>query len=107
MDLTNVLLVLLLLAAVAAAVIWVARAILRRRGRSVGYDELSVYLRSVPDTEEQKLDALDLALKGAVLIVLGVIFPPLIIVGLVPLYFGLRKVTMTLMGLGLPDGLSD
>ena len=105
MDMKDVLLVLLAFATVAAIAIWVARMILLRRARAVDYDFDSVraYLQAVPCTEAQKLDAVDLALKGIVMIILGVLFPPLIIVGLVPLYYGLRKITMTLMGLGLTD----
>lgn len=65
--------------------IWRGR--LRRRG----YPGLRAYLRELPRTDEEKLDAVDLTLKGAMLCLLGLLFPPIIILGLVPLYFGLRK----------------
>jgi hypothetical protein len=63
----------------------------RGRVRRRGYAGLGAYLREVPQTEEEKFDAVDLALKGVVLCVLGLLFPPLVVIGLVPLYYGLRK----------------
>jgi len=95
--------ILLFFASVIAVVIWVGRMMLLKRARALDYDALFVYLRAVPTTDAQKLDAVDLALKGGVMIILGVLFPPLIFVGLLPLYYGLRKVTTTLMGMGLTD----
>ena len=103
MDLTFILLVLLVLILTVSGLIWIARAILIRRARTVGYDSIGTYLRAIPSTDAQKSDAADLALKGAVVTLLGVLFTPLIIVGLIPLYYGARKVTLTLMGLGLTD----
>jgi hypothetical protein len=103
MDPKSVFFILLFFAAVITVVILLGRMLLLRRAHSLGYDSLFVYLRSVPATDAQKLDAVDLALKGGVMVVLGILFPPLTFVGLVPLYYGLRKVTMTLMGLGLTD----
>ena len=103
MELQGALLLLLSLAAVVALLIWLARYILRRRARKLGYQTLTEYLRAVPATNAEKLDALDLAMKGVVITLLGIIFPPLIVVGLIPLYFGLRKISSTLMGLGLTE----
>lgn len=103
MDSQGILLILFIFTAVISAAIWIARVILLKRARAVGYDAVGAYLRAVPGTDPQKSDAVDLALKGAVITLLGVIFAPLIIVGLIPLYYGLRKITMTLMGLGLTD----
>ncbi len=68
---------------------------LRRRG----YAGLGAYLRELPQTEEEKLDAVDLTLKGVVLCVLGLLFPPLVVIGLVPLYYGLRKLAAVKLGL--------
>jgi hypothetical protein len=106
MDLKSALLILLFFAAVIVATIWLARIFLLRRARRVGNDSVLAYLRAIPGSDVQKLDAVDLALKGGVITILGVIFPPLIVVGLVPLYYGARKITMTLMGLGLTDNAS-
>jgi hypothetical protein len=104
MEPKSVIMILLFFASVITVVIWVGRRMLLKRARANDYDTLFAYLRGVPSTDTQKLDAIDLALKGGVIVVLGVLFPPLIFVGLVPLYYGLRKISMTLMGLGLTDG---
>ena len=107
MELKDALLIMLTFAVVIAALIWMARVFLLKRARTAGHDAIRPYLRAVPSTDEQKLDALDLALKGVVISLLGVLFTPLLIVGLVPLFYGLRKITMTLMGLGLIDSTSS
>lgn len=103
MDLTFIMLVLLVLILTVSGLIWIARMILAKRARAVGYDSIGTYLHAIPTTDAQKSDAADLALKGAMLTILGVLFTPLIIVGLIPLYYGARKVTLTLMDLGLTD----
>jgi hypothetical protein len=104
MEPKTALLILLFFASILAVVILVGRMMLLKRARANDYPSLSVYLQAVPATEAQKLDAVNLALKGGLMVILGVLFPPLIFVGLIPLYYGLRKITMTLMGLGLIDG---
>ncbi len=42
-------------------------------------------------------------LKGLVFCVLGLLFPPFVLVGLVPLFYGGRKLLYASMGLGLVD----
>lgn len=74
-----------------------------RRARRFGYRSTRAYLRAAPRSDAEKADAADLALKGLVFCVLGMIFPPLIIVGLVPLFYGGRKLVYAQMGLGLVD----
>ena len=74
-----------------------------RRTRQFGYPSTGAYLRSAPRSDEEKRDAADLALKGLVFCVLGLIFPPLILAGLVPLFYGGRKLVYASMGLGLVD----
>ena len=103
MDPKSAVMILLFFASMIALVIWIGRRMLLRRARNYEYDSLFDYLRAVPTTDAQKQDAVDLALKGGVIVILGVLFPPLTFVGLLPLYYGLRKITMTLMGLGLTD----
>jgi hypothetical protein len=103
MEPKHFLLILLFFVSVIALVTWLGRRMLRKRAHAYDYASLTVYLQAVPATDAQKQDAVDLALKGGVIAILGVLFPPLIFVGLVPLYYGLRKITMTLMGLGLTD----
>lgn len=79
---------------------------LLRRGRPLGYKAAGAYLRAVPGSDAQKRDAADLALKGAVISLFGVNFFPLLLIGMIPLYYGTRKIVLTLMGMGLVD-LSD
>ena len=73
------------------------------KAKRFGYPTTRAYLRAVPRTDAEKQDAADLALKGGVFCVLGLMFPPFILIGLVPLFFGVRKIVWTSMGLGLVD----
>ena len=54
----------LTLAAAAAIVIFVVRG-LRRNALAAGYPGVGAYLRAVPRNDEEKRQAVDLALKGA------------------------------------------
>ena len=95
----------LLAAAVLAIFLIVAvwRTSYRRPARRAGYDSVGDYLRAVPQSDEEKRDAVDLALKGVVVCLLSLFFPPLLIVGLFPLFHGARKIAHASMGLGLID----
>jgi hypothetical protein len=75
----------------------------RRRAKRFGYPSTRAYLRAAPRSDEEKRDAADMALKGLVLCVLGVLFPPFVLLGLVPLFYGGRKLVYASMGLGLVD----
>jgi hypothetical protein len=75
----------------------------RRNARLAGYRSLGAYLRAAPRTDEEKRDAADLALKGLVICVLGLLFPPLLLIGLFPFFYGTRKVAYGAMGLGIVD----
>ena len=79
---------------------WVA---FPRRAKRFGYPGTLAYLRAAPRSDDEKRDAADLALKGLGCCVLGVLFPPLVLVGLVPLFYGGRKFIYASMGLGLVD----
>jgi hypothetical protein len=64
------------------------------------------YFFKVPESNRQKLDAIGLALKGVCICLLGVgcipvivIGLPLIILGLFPLYFGMRKLIAARLGI--------
>lgn len=74
-----------------------------RASRRLGYASLGDYLRAAPLSDEEKRDAVDLTLKGVVLCLLGLVFAPLLLVGLVPLFFGARKMAYGSLGLGLVD----
>jgi hypothetical protein len=60
-------------------------------------------VRAAPRSDEEKRDAADLALKGLVFCVLGLIFAPFVLIGLIPLFYGGRKLVYASMGLGLVD----
>ena len=71
----------------------------RRRVQRRGYPGLKSYLRETPRTDAQKLEAVELMLKGIVICLLGVVFPLALLIGLVPLYYGARKVSTFLLGI--------
>ena len=103
MALVPILVVLILFILPAAILVprWLKK--YRQKAQSAGYDSLRDYLRAPPQTDEEKQDAVDLALKGLVVCVLGLLFPPLLLVGVFPLFFGIRKLAYSSMGLGLLD----
>jgi hypothetical protein len=74
-----------------------------RKAREAGYPSLIAYLGAAPRTDQEKRDAADLALKGLVLFLLGMLFPPVLLVGLIPFFYGTRKLVYASMGLGLAD----
>ena len=73
----------------------------RRAAHREGYETVSDHLRAVPATAAQQRAAVDMALKGVVLCLLGLVFWPLLLAGLTPFYYGLRKIV--LLGLGIGD----
>jgi len=75
----------------------------RRRAKRFGYASTLAYLRAAPRTDEERRDAADLAMKGLVLCLLGLIASPIVLFGLVPLFYGGRKLVYAAMGLGLVD----
>ena len=87
---------------VPAAIVLVA-ALIRRRGKRFGYASTGAYLRAAPRSDAEKRDAADLVLKGVVFCVLGLLFSPFVLVGLIPLFYGGRKLLYASMGLGLVD----
>ena len=90
------------------AVLLVPILIWRSRVRRRGYPGLMAYLRELPHTEAEMLDAVELTLKGAVLCVLGLLFPPLVLIGAAPLYYGARKWASVTLGIkGASDASSD
>jgi hypothetical protein len=74
-----------------------------RRAREQRYPTLRAYLRAAPRTDEEKRDAADLALKGLVFCLLGLIFAPVLLFGLIPFFYGARKIVYASMGLGFAD----
>ncbi len=88
------------------AAVFVFRSLSRRR-REFGYGTLQQYLRAAPATDAEKRDAADLMLKGVVICLLGILFPPAVLLGVLPLFYGTRKVCYASMGLGLIDDAGD
>jgi hypothetical protein len=93
------------LVAIVASVWFVVRLLRgqRRQAREAGFPSLSAYLQAAPQTDQEKQAAVDLALKGVVICLLGLIVPPLLLIGLFPLFYGVRKIIYASMGLGLLD----
>jgi hypothetical protein len=81
------------------AVFMAVRHSLRRRAHQFGYRGILAYFRAAPQEDAEKRDAVDLALEGVVLCLLGVAFFPELLIGIIPLYYGTRK--LMLLGLGL------
>ena len=75
----------------------------KRVATRLGYPSLSAYLRAAPQTDEEKRAAVDLALKGLVICLLGLLMPPVLLIGLFPMFYGARKIAYASMGLGLVD----
>lgn len=86
------------LLALIVAVVWIGR-----RARRAGYPSWRAYLSATPQTDAQKAEAIDLLVRGVVLCTLGVLFRPLVLVGVVPLYVGARKVMRAWFALGSED----
>lgn len=84
------------------AAVWMFFMLARRADR-FGYASTRAYLAAAPQSDAERRDAADLALKGLVFVVLGLLFAPLVLVGLVPLFYGGRKLAYAALGLGLVD----
>jgi hypothetical protein len=76
---------------------------LRRAAVRAGYSSVKTYLQSPPRSDREKRDAVDLALSGLIICLLGLLFPPFLLVGILPLYYGSRKTVYASLGLGLVD----
>jgi hypothetical protein len=74
-----------------------------RRADQFGYPSTLAYLRAAPRSDEERRDAADMAMRGLVLCLLGLLISPFVLVGLVPLFYGGRKLAYASMGLGLVD----
>ncbi len=101
-------LILIVAFGVGAAILLIGGAVMLRnkfqqQARRLGYPSLGAYLRAAPRSDEEKRAAVDLALKGLVFCVAGLLFPPFLLIGLFPLFYGVRKVAWASMGLGLVD----
>ena len=84
-------------------VAWGFRQWFRRLATRAGCATIGEYLRTPPRSDQERQDAVDLALKGLVICLLGAIFPPAVLLGIFPLFYGGRKLAYAWMGLGLVD----
>ena len=73
------------------------------RAQRFGYASRMAYLRGVPRSDDERRDAADLTMKGLALCMFGLLFPPAVLVGIMPLFYGGRKLVYASMGLGLVD----
>lgn len=80
-----------------AVVVWRR---LRRKASRFGYGGILEYLRAAPRDEAEKRDAVNLAMHGLVDCLLGIAFFPLLLIGIFPLYYGVRKVLLVALGIG-------
>jgi hypothetical protein len=79
----------------------------RRRARRAGYRTVRAYLRAAPRTDEEKRHAVELAVRGLGWCLLGILFPPLVLVGVVPVMYGTRKLFLAWLGVGIVDELDE
>jgi hypothetical protein len=77
----------------------------RRMAREGGYTSLGAYLNASPRNTAEKQAAADMALQGLVLCLVGFILPPLLLIGVFPLYFGARKLAHARIASELFDDL--
>ena len=75
----------------------------RRRIAQLGYRSRWEYLRAIPRSDAERKDAADLAVRGLAICALGLVFAPIVFIGLVPLFYGARKLAYALLGVGLLD----
>ncbi|MGA7296934.1 MAG: hypothetical protein WBW92_05450 [Rhodanobacteraceae bacterium] len=73
----------------------------QEKAKARGQVSLMDWLKTIPVTDQDKQDAVDLSLKGGVACLLGLVFPPLLVIGVIPLFYGLRKLLYAGMGLGM------
>ncbi len=73
----------------------------QEKARARGHATLMGWLKTIPVSDQDKQDAVDLSLKGGVACLLGLVFPPLLVIGVIPLFYGLRKLLYAGMGLGM------
>jgi hypothetical protein len=80
----------------------------RQKAERAGFAGILDYLKAIPVSDRDKREAVDLTLQGGIACLLGLLFPPLLLLGAVPLFYGLRKLLYAWMGLGLvPDEIVD
>jgi len=73
----------------------------RQRAHQAGFSRVSDYMLAVPRNDQEKREAVNMAFRGLALCLVGVVFAPLLLLGVFPLYYGGRKITLALLGMDL------
>ena len=73
----------------------------RQRASQAGFKRVSDYMLAVPRNDQEKREAVNMAFRGLALCLVGIVFAPLLLLGVFPLYYGGRKVTLALLGTDL------
>jgi hypothetical protein len=73
----------------------------RRRALQAGYKRVSEYMLAAPRNDREKREAVNMAFRGLALCLVGIVFAPLLLLGVFPLYYGGRKIALALLGTDL------
>jgi hypothetical protein len=73
----------------------------RQRARQAGFKGIRDYMLAVPRNDREKREAVNMAFRGLALCLIGIVLTPLLLLGLPPLYYGGRKITLVLLGTDL------
>ena len=79
----------------------------RQKAQRAGFRSVGDYMRAAPRTDAEKKEAVSMMMRGVALCLLGMVFAPFALLGVVPLYYGGRKITLALLGLDLPADADD
>jgi hypothetical protein len=79
----------------------------RLKAEKAGFRRIGDYMRAAPRTDSEKKEAVSLMMRGVALCLLGMVFAPFALLGVVPLYYGGRKIALALLGLDLPADDND
>ena len=97
-EITVFVLVVLGIVLVAAAVVVGIMAKLNSAVVRNGHRSFGAYIRTTPRNDAEKRDAIDMALGGLVLCIIGMVLSPIFLLGLYPFYYGARKVAYSSLG---------
>ncbi len=83
--------------------VWSLIAVTRTRRRAIqaGFKGVNDYMLAAPRNDQERREAINMTFRGLVFCALGIVFSPLMLFGLVPLYYGGRKITLAMLGMDL------
>jgi hypothetical protein len=73
----------------------------RRKAIAAGYPSFRAYARAVPQSDNERREAADMALIGLAVCMLSILFKPLVLTGSFALFYGGRKVLYALLGVAI------